>query len=297
MNFSACLLYFPRMKRECYPWFCGQRHVVLDTPWVMGIVNVTPDSFYGGSRVPECSAAVSRGLQMVADGAKILDIGGESTRPGATPVTQAEECARVIPVIEALRSACPQLILSVDTRHTATAAAAIAAGADVINDVAACTPDAGMWELIASSGAGYILMHARGTPQTMDQLVTYEDVVASVLNTLVDRAQTCMALGVKREQIVLDPGLGFAKTAHDSLVLLASTAQFAAWGPTLIAASRKRFLGDLTRRAVAEERQAASVGAALAAVAQGAALVRVHDVRETVDALNVFLAVQEVAQC
>ena len=203
----------------------------------------------------------------------------------------------MVPVVRALREALPEAVLSVDTRHTAVAQAALEAGADVINDVAACAPDAGMRELVAASGAGYILMHARGTPQTMDALTAYDDVVEEVARELCSAAEALEALGAARAQIMLDPGLGFAKTHADSLRLLAATRRFAALPyPYLVAASRKRFLGEVTGRALAQERGAASVGAALWAIAEGADMVRVHDVAETADALRVFLAAKALRQ-
>lgn len=274
-------------------WMCGKKKVALDRPLVMAIVNVTPDSFYAGSRVPECGDAVTRGIEAVAAGADILDVGGESTRPGAAPVPLDEELRRVVPVTEALRAALPETLLSVDTRHTEVARAALSAGADIINDVSGCAPDAGMWETVAERGAGYVLMHARGNPETMDALTDYGDVVEQVLAELADGLRRLTAMGADRRQILIDPGLGFAKTHADSLRLLAATPRFAALGPTLVAASRKRFLGDITGQREAAGRGAASVAAALCAAAGGAAAVRVHDVRETVDALRVWAAVRK----
>lgn len=275
-------------------WQCRGREAVFTRPWVMGIVNVTPDSFYSGSRVPGAEAAIARGVAFHQAGAQVLDIGGESTRPGAEAVSIEAEIARVVPVVAGLRAAVPEAFLSVDTRRTAVARAAIEAGADIINDVAACEPDAGMAELVAETGVGYILMHARGTPQTMDGLTDYRDVVAEVEAELLRVARELARVGVRAEQVMLDPGLGFAKTHPGSLKLLAETARFARLPyPYLVAASRKRFLGEITGRAAAEERGPASVGAALWAIAQGADMVRVHDVAETVDALAVFWAAQE----
>lgn len=275
-------------------WQCRGREAVFTRPWVMGIVNVTPDSFYSGSRVPGAEEAIARGVAFHQAGAQVLDIGGESTRPGAEAVSIEAEIARVVPVVAGLRAAVPEAFLSVDTRRTAVARAAIEAGADIINDVAACEPDAGMAELVAETGVGYILMHARGTPQTMDGLTDYRDVVAEVEAELLRVAGELARVGVRAEQVMLDPGLGFAKTHPGSLKLLAETARFARLPyPYLVAASRKRFLGEITGRAAAEERGPASVGAALWAIAQGADMVRVHDVAETVDALAVFWAAQE----
>ncbi len=275
-------------------WQCRGREAVFTRPWVMGIVNVTPDSFYSGSRVPGAEEAIARGVAFHQAGAQVLDIGGESTRPGAEAVSIEAEIARVVPVVAGLRAAVPEAFLSVDTRRTAVARAAIAAGADIINDVAACEPDAGMAELVAETGVGYILMHARGNPQTMDGLTDYRDVVAEVEAELLRVVGELARVGVRAEQVMFDPGLGFAKAHPGSLKLLAETARFARLPyPYLVAASRKRFLGEITGRSAAEERGPASVGAALWAIAQGADMVRVHDVAETVDALAVFWAAQE----
>ena len=281
-------------NRQVKRWQCRGREAVFTRPWVMGIVTVTPDSFSPGSRVPGVDEAIARGVAFYQAGAKVLDIGGESTRPGAEAVSIEAEIARVVPVVAGLRAAVPEAFLSVDTRRTAVAEAAIAAGAEIINDVSACEPDAGMAELVAKTGVGYILMHARGNPQTMDSLTDYRDVVAEVEAELLRVAGELARVGVRAEQVMLDPGLGFAKTHPGSLKLLAETARFARLPyPYLVAASRKRFLGEVTGRAAAEERGPASVGAALWAIAQGADMVRVHDVAETVDALNVFWTAQE----
>lgn len=278
-------------------WRCRGRAVTLGAPLVMGIVNATPDSFYAGSRTPRPMEAIARGRRLFAEGAAVLDVGGESTRPGAEPVTPEEEAARVIPVIRGLRATCPGALLSVDTRRTAVARAALEAGADIVNDVSGCDPDEGMWELVAASGAGYVLMHMRGNPQTMDSLTDYGDVVTAVAGALVSCAGRLEARGARAAQIALDPGLGFAKTHGDSMRLLAATARFAALPyPWLVAASRKRFLGEAAGGLDAEGRGPASVGAALWAVGEGADIVRVHDVRETVQAMRAFLAAQRVAR-
>lgn len=278
-------------------WSCRGRTVTFALPAVMGIVNATPDSFYVGGRTPDPDEAIARGCRHFADGAAILDVGGESTRPGAEPVAPDEEAARVVPVIRGLRAACPEALISVDTRRTSVARAALEAGADIINDVSGCNPDEGMWDLVAASGAGYVLMHMRGDPKTMDSLTDYGDVETAVAGALVSCAARLEAKGARPAQIMLDPGLGFAKTHRDSLRLLAATERFAALPyPWLVAASRKRFLGEIAGCPDAEARGPASVGAALWAIGQGADAVRVHDVRETVQAMRVFLAAQAVAQ-
>lgn len=257
----------------------------------MGILNVTPDSFFADSRVEGVRAAVARGEALLAAGAGILDVGGESTRPGAAPVSPEEEAARVVPAIRALAAAFPEAVLSVDTRHTAVARAAVAAGAHIVNDVAGCAPEPGMWELVAETGAGYVMTHARGTPETMDALTAYADVVGEVEAALREATARLVALGARRGQIAWDPGLGFAKTHADSWRLLGATARFAASGhAVVIGASRKRFLGG-----EAQGRGPASVGAALWAASQGAAAVRVHDVAETAEVMGAFLKARGAA--
>lgn len=254
----------------------------LSHPVVMAILNVTPDSFFAESRAADAAGAVARGEAFFAAGAGIVDVGGESTRPGADPVSPDTECDRVVPVIRGLRARCPGGFISIDTRHPEVAAAALAAGADIVNQVEGCSAPLAMVPLLRESGAGYVLMHGRGTPQTMDALAGYTDVVPEVLAALCAAAETVTAAGVSREQIALDPGLGFAKSAADSRRLLDETAQFAALPyPCVIGASRKRFLGGTS----AEARLEASLAAAEEAVRAGASVVRVHDVAETVGRL------------
>ena len=264
-------------------WRCRGRDVSLGAPLVMGIVNVTPDSFHAAARTPGTDAAVARGVRLARAGAAILDVGGESTRPGAEPVDAAAEIARVVPVLAALREALPGILLSVDTRHAATARAALAVGADIVNDVDGCAPDPGMARAIAETGAGYVLMHSRGDPATMDGLTDYADVVGEVEAALREASARLAAAGADPRQIVWDPGLGFAKTHADSWRLLEATGRLAADFPVLIGASRKRFLAPGLDAAA---RGPASVAAARRAVALGAAGVRVQDVAQTVAALR-----------
>lgn len=275
-------------KREKRIWSCLGRVLSWDVPLVMGILNVTPDSFYAKSRKGglSLSGLLAAAGAMCRGGAAIVDIGGESTRPGATPVSPQEEIRRVVPVVEALVGQLPEVCVSVDTRHVEVARAAVVAGAAIINDVQGCDPEPGMWELVAESGAGYVMTHARGTPETMDGLTGYKDVVGEVEAALREATERLVALGAVRGQIAWDPGLGFAKTHADSWKLLGATARFAASGqPVLIGASRKRFLGG----ECPEARGPASVGVAIWAAAQGAAAVRVHDVPETAQAMRAFL--------
>jgi dihydropteroate synthase len=270
-------------------WNCRGRTITFGSPLVMGILNVTPDSFYAESRLPSLSDALARAQTFWQTGATLIDVGAESTRPGAMPLTPEAECERLIPVLKALRDALPEAILSADTRHTLTAKAALEVGVDVINDVSGCAPDEGMLQVIAASGAGYILTHATGVATVNEPLTDVTHCTKTVITDLLAAAQVAQREGVSPAQIMLDPGLGFGKSAAVSQRLLADTAQFAALPyPLLVGASRKRFLGDLTGQADATQRGAASIGAALLAVAAGADVVRVHDVRETIDALKVF---------
>jgi dihydropteroate synthase len=225
---------------------------------------------------------------MFADGADVVDIGGESTRPGAAPVAAADEIARVVPLVEALAG--EGRLVSIDTMKTAVMRAAIAAGAGMVNDVDALG-DAGALETLAASDAAVCLMHMQGRPQSMQDAPHYDDVVAEVRAFLSGRAAACVEAGIARERIVIDPGLGFGKTMAHNLALLRALPELAADGyPVMVGLSRKATIGTITGRDT-DGRMAGSVGAALAAVARGAAIVRVHDVRETVDALRVWLAV------
>jgi len=258
-----------------------------DRPLVLGIVNVTPDSFSDGGQFADAKGAIDHALRLVDEGADIVDVGGESTRPNAEPVSLAEELRRVIPVVEAL--AARGVKVSVDTLKPAVMRAAIAAGCAVVNDVNAFRAE-GAVEAVAGSQAGVIVMHMQGTPRTMQQAPHYENVVAEVGAFLRERAQALEAAGVAAERIVLDPGFGFGKTLEHNRALFRGLPQLASLGyPVMAGVSRKKMIGDLTGRA-AGERTAGSVAAALLAVQNGARLVRVHDVRETVDAINVWLA-------
>jgi len=260
-------------------------------PQVMGIVNVTPDSFSDGGWHDGSEAAVAHAISLVAQGADILDIGGESTRPGAAPVSEAGELARILPVIQALR---PQTsaVISVDTYKPAVARAAIAAGADMWNDVTALTAP-GASEAAAELGCKVVLMHMQGDPQTMQQAPHYADVVAEVCDFLMAKAEMAMAAGVFREKIWLDPGIGFGKTLAHNLALLANLDRIVALGfPVLLGASRKGLVMHLDPLAVVPtDRLGGSLAAALAGAQAGVAAVRAHDVRETVQALKVWSAI------
>lgn len=264
----------------------------MPRPQVMGIVNVTPDSFSDGGRLASVEAAVAHGLRRVEQGADILDVGGESTRPGADPVSEADEIARALPVIEGLRAAWPGPI-SIDTMKPVVARAAVAAGATMWNDVTALgfAPDS--LTTAADLGCDVVLMHMQGEPRTMQAAPHYDDVVAEVTGWLASRADAAMAAGVARDRIRLDPGIGFGKTAEHNLALTAGLDRIAALGfPVLYGASRKRTIQSIDPTATdPADRLGGSLALALEAVRHGAAIVRVHDVRETVQALAVQAAV------
>ncbi|MEZ4241679.1 MAG: dihydropteroate synthase [Myxococcota bacterium] len=260
-------------------------------PAVMGVLNVTPDSFSDGGRWAG-AGAVAHGEAMFADGADWVDVGGESTRPGAPPVPAVEQIARVVPVIGALAA---RGTVSVDTADADVARAALGAGATVVNDVSALR-DPRMADVIAAAGAGVVLMHMRGIPATMQRDTAYDDLVGEVCAALQAQAERARAAGIAR--IWLDPGLGFGKAPGDNPRLIAAVPAFKALGfPVLIGASRKSFIGRLTGRADPADRVAGSVGAAIAAAGAGADVVRVHDVRETRDALVVWAACREQVRC
>ena len=272
---------------------CAGRLLVLDRPRVMGIVNVTPDSFSDGGAHASVDAAVAHALRLAEEGADVLDIGGESTRPGAAEVSVDEELARVIPVIERLAQATP-LPISIDTSKPEVMRAAVAAGAGMINDVYALRRE-GALDAAASLRVPVVLMHMQGEPRAMQDAPDYDDVVADVHRFLAERIFSAEMAGIDKKRIVVDPGFGFGKTTAHNLALLARFERFADLGvPVLAGLSRKRTIGELTGRDVPAERVHGSVAAHLIAVQRGAMLVRVHDVAATVDALKVWNAVAAV---
>jgi len=265
-------------------WAIKGAELSLEKPVIIGVINVTPDSFSDGGQLPSVAAAIEHGRRLIADGARLLDIGGESTRPGAGPVPASEEIARIVPVIAGLAE--QQLgPISVDTRKAEVARAALDAGAAVINDVSGLRFDPAMADVVAGSGAGFILMHMRGTPATMDEHATYAHVAAEVAAELAAAAGKAERDGLARERLVLDPGFGFAKTAAQNLRLLDELATIVAVGyPVAVGLSRKRFLGAVTGRPVEDRDRATAVACALACE-RGARLFRVHDVALTREAL------------
>ena len=261
---------------------------------VMGVLNVTPDSFSDGglasSSDGSADRAVELGLAMVAAGADCIDVGGESTRPGADPVPREVELERVVPVVAGL--AARGVVVSVDTRHGDVARAALAAGASIVNDVGALAPDEGMLEAVAEAGAAYVIMHLRGEPRTMQDDPRFDDVVAEVERDLVAARAGALAAGIAPDAVALDPGIGFGKTLAHNLALLAAVPRLVALGsPVLVGTSRKSFIGRLTGVGAPTERLAGSLASAVLAARDGARIVRVHDVAATVEALAVQAAI------
>ncbi|CAK0744143.1 dihydropteroate synthase [Gammaproteobacteria bacterium] len=270
---------------------CAGRWLDLSTPRVMGVLNVTPDSFSDGGRWFSTEAAVIQAHQLVEAGAAVVDIGGESTRPGALPVSESEELARVIPVIEALGRAFP-VPLSIDTSKPGVMKAAVAAGASLINDVLALRQP-GALEAAASCEVPVCLMHLLGEPRTMQQRPLYHEVVTEVRDFLMARVAACEAAGIPRTRLLIDPGIGFGKTPNHNLTLLRRLGELNALGlPLMVGVSRKSLIGVVTGRPITE-RLAGSLALAVLAAQRGACLLRVHDVAETVDALALVRAVSE----
>ena len=268
---------------------CAGRILKLDRPRVMGIINVTPDSFSDGGEHDRLEAAVAHGLRLAAEGADLLDVGGESTRPGADEVSVEEELRRTIPVIERLAKE-TSLPISIDTSKPEVMRAAVGAGAGMINDVMALRRD-GALEAAAELSVVVCLMHMQGEPRSMQDAPGYDDVVGEVHRFLSDRVFACQMAGIDKKRLVVDPGFGFGKTLEHNLALLRECARFAEIAPLLVGLSRKSMIGKLTGREDAGDRVSGSVAAALIAAERGAAIVRVHDVAATVDAMRVLAAV------
>lgn len=272
------------------PALCG---LSLERPRVMGILNVTPDSFSDGGDFRAVEAAVARAKVMATE-ADILDIGGESTRPGAAEVSVSDEIDRTAPVIRAIREAGITTPISIDTRKAAVAEAALDAGADIVNDVAAFGFDPELADLCAAREVPVILMHAKGSPETMQNAPRYDDVLGEVLGFLEERIEFATARGISRDRIITDPGIGFGKTEAHNLALLRALSAFHDLGlPVLLGASRKRFIGDIGGAPEARDRTAGSVAVALHGAAEGVHILRVHDTYETTQALRLFRALNE----
>ncbi|PCI61793.1 MAG: dihydropteroate synthase [Methylophilaceae bacterium] len=264
---------------------CGQFKLDLACPRVMGILNVTPDSFSDGGNFSKTDQAITQALKLIGEGADILDVGGESTRPNATPVSLQQELDRVIPVIESL-SAEINIPISIDTYKPAVMRAAIAAGASIVNDVKALQED-GALEVVATSEVAVCLMHMQGTPQTMQEDPHYDDVISEVSDFLLARANACKKAGINKNRLLIDPGFGFGKTRQHNITLIQKLDAFSQLGlPMLVGLSRKSVLGQMTGNNV-DARLYASVAAAVVSAMKGANILRVHDVRATVEALKV----------
>jgi len=263
-------------------------------PAIMGIVNVTPDSFSDGGRFVTPEAAVEHGERLLADGADLLDVGGESTRPGADPVDEAEERRRTVPVIERLRAAHPEALISIDTSKPGVAAAALEAGAAIVNDVTAAA-DRGMLEVVRRHRAGLILMHMRGRPRTMQRDTEYDDVVAEVHGFLAARAAAAVSAGVPGELVMVDPGIGFGKAVEGNLALLRAVPDLASLGyPVVLGASRKSFIGKLTGAAI-DDREPGSLAALTVLSGVARSIARVHDVAASRQFVTVHAALAGAA--
>ncbi len=270
------------------------RRLAFDRPMVMGVLNVTPDSFSDGGRYLDPGAAVKHALEMVDGGADLIDVGAESSRPGAEPVTEAEELRRLIPVVQEVcrRVSVP---VSVDTAKAAVARAAIDAGAVMVNDISACLADPAMPEVVAETGAGLVLMHMQGTPRTMQQAPRYGSVVDDVRDFLHTRMQAVMQAGVAADHILLDPGIGFGKNLDHNLALLARLDVLQSLGrPILVGVSRKAFIGEVLGRRT-DDRLMGTAAAVAVAVVRGAGVVRVHDVNAMQDVVRMVYAIQSRA--
>ena len=282
----------PQSQGQSAPHLLMREHrLALDRPLVMGVLNVTPDSFSDGGRYLDPGAAVKHALEMVEEGADLIDIGAESSRPGAEPVPEPEELRRLIPVVQEV---CRQVRIpvSVDTAKAAVARAAIEAGAAMVNDISACQADPSMANVVAETGAGLVLMHMQGTPRTMQQAPRYGSVVDEVREFLHARMQAAVQAGIAADHILLDPGIGFGKNLEHNLTLLAGLDAFQSLGrPILVGVSRKAFIGEVLGRRTDDRLMGTAAGGA-AAVLRGARVVRVHDVKAMRDVVRMVHAIQ-----
>ena len=299
----AMMPYFglPKIKEELQSFLenaplktilADNRVLEYDHVVVMGILNITPDSFYADSRVRSIDEVINRAGQMLRDGAEILDIGGESTRPGSDSINPQEEIARIVPVVEALRKEYPQSILSIDTYHAETAEATLASGADIINDISAMEYDEKMIDVVVKNNAPVILMHMRGTPKNMQQNTEYGNVVEEVSKYLKERAEMLRGHNFPKEKIILDPGIGFAKNVDQNLKLMQGLSEMTGSDyPVLLAASRKATIGKVLGDIPPEARLAGTIATSCQAVYAGANMVRVHDVKENIQAIRMLEAI------
>ena len=267
---------------------CNQKILNLSSPQVMGILNVTPDSFSDGGKFTQLDNALRQTEQMINDGASIIDIGGESTRPDAISVSEKDELARVIPLLKTIKAHF-DVVISIDTNKAAVMAEALSYGANIINDVRALQND-GCLEVLAKSDVPICLMHMQGLPQTMQTKTQYNDLIDDISNFFQQRIMACQQVGIKRERLILDPGFGFGKTLQQNYQLLANFAKFKKFNlPLLSGTSRKSMIGNLLECSI-DKRLAGSLTTAIIAIQQGANIIRVHDVKETVDAIKILQA-------
>jgi dihydropteroate synthase len=269
-------------------WQCRDQTIGLSRTRIMGVVNTTPDSFSDGGEFLDAAAGIAHALRLLEEGADLLDLGGESSRPGALPVGAGEESRRVLPVLVGLLDVRPDACVSIDTTKADVAREALAAGARVVNDISAGRADPDMFRVVADHGAGLVLMHMRGEPRSMQADPRYADVVGEVCDFLSARLEAAIASGIAAERIVLDPGIGFGKTLEHNLALVAGLPRLAALGrPILVGLSRKRMLGEITGRGVGD-RLAASLGGLAACIERGAKILRVHDAKQSCDVARVI---------
>jgi dihydropteroate synthase len=269
-----------------------KNHVFAGGLHIMGVVNVTPDSFSDGSRFLNADLAIAHGLKLVQDGATILDVGGESSRPGAQEIDAQEEIERIVPVIEGLRGAVP--FISVDTRHAKTMEAALRAGANIFNDISAFTHDSESIHVAAQAGVPIILMHMQGTPETMQNNPMYNNVVTDVFEYLKQRIEFCGANRIEISRVVVDPGIGFGKSVEHNLLLLKNIRKFHDLGvPIMLGTSRKGFIAKLSKDENPDERVGGSLASVLWGLSQGVQIFRVHDVKETAQAIKIYSAISD----
>ncbi|HRZ78471.1 MAG TPA: dihydropteroate synthase [bacterium] len=281
------------------PWFnFNSEKIKTDRPLVMGILNVTPDSFSDGGKFHDPEKALERALEMVHDGADIIDIGGESTRPGSMPVEAQEEIKRTVPVIKMMRENGIMVPVSIDTSKSEVAKAALDAGADIINDISGFTFDDKMSYLAGESGVPVILMHILGRPSTMQKNPEYKDIFPEMLDHLKRSVETAFAAGVKKENIILDPGIGFGKTLEHNIAIVKHLEVFHSFAmPVLAGVSRKSFIGSITGRKEPVERVAGSTALHLSLLQKGAAIIRAHDIKEAADTVRIYMALNREQTC
>ncbi len=277
------------MNRKYYKWNAGDKEVLLGKyPKIMGVLNVTPDSFSDGGLYNSDKEAVDQALRMIDEGADIIDIGGESTRPGSEKVSLKDEISRTINVIKLLRKINSNVLISIDTSKAMVAKLAMEEGADIVNDISSYNNDKKMIDVVKKYNSGIILMHMQGTPKNMQKNPLYKDVVSEVLEFIDKKISLSLEYGIKKESIAIDPGIGFGKNLKQNLTLLKSLDKFIQLHPTLVGLSRKSFIGEILKEGDPKKRLAGSLGASAFAVMKGAHIIRVHDVKETSDICKIL---------